>query len=198
MNDNKLIRCSWLDIKKADYVKYHDNEWGIPTHDDKVLFENLILESAQAGLSWYTILKRRKGYRKAFYNFDIETVAQFDQTKIDALMLNSEIIRNRLKITSTVNNAKQFIVVQSEFGSFSNYLWQFVGNKTLVSNIDDSTAAPTTSVISDILSKDLKKRGFKFVGSTICYAYLQACGLINGHSISCYRRKQIIDQFKQQ
>lgn len=143
-------------------------------------------------------MKRRKGYRKAFYNFDIETVAQFDQTKIDALMLNSEIIRNRLKITSTVNNAKQFIVVQSEFGSFSNYLWQFVGNKTLVSNIDDSTAAPTTSVISDILSKDLKKRGFKFVGSTICYAYLQACGLINGHSISCYRRKQIIDQFKQQ
>lgn len=197
MHDNSISRCSWLDTSKPDYVQYHDEEWGVPVYNDQELFEYLTLESAQAGLSWYTILKRREGYRKAFANFDINTVAKFDQDKIEALMINSDIIRNRLKITATINNAKQFITIQAEFGSFSNYLWGFVNNKTIVSNYKHSDDHPASTELSDALSKDLKKRGFKFVGTTICYAYLQACGLINDHNVDCYRRKQIIDQFNQ-
>lgn len=197
MDEKNPPRCSWLDTSKPDYVKYHDDEWGVPVFNDQQLFECLTLESAQAGLSWYTILKRREGYRKAFANFDIKTVATYNEATIEVLMLNSEIIRNRLKITATINNAKRFIEIQSEFGSFSNYLWQFVDNKTIVSNYENGDDHPTTSIVSDNLSKDLKKRGFKFVGSTICYAYLQACGLINDHNETCYRRKQIIEQFNQ-
>ncbi|GHE83156.1 DNA-3-methyladenine glycosylase I [Thalassotalea profundi] len=197
MTDTPLARCLWLDTSKPDYVEYHDNEWGVPVHNDQQLFENLTLESAQAGLSWYTILKRREGYRKAFANFDIKTVATFDENKVESLMLNNEIIRNRLKITATINNAKRFIEIQNEFGAFSDYLWGFVENKTIVNQFNNNDDHPTTSAISDKLSKDLKKRGFKFVGSTICYAYLQACGLINDHSLDCYKRKQIIDRFNQ-
>ena len=198
MASKNTCRCPWLDISKPDYVKYHDEEWGVPVYDDQKLFENLTLESAQAGLSWYTILKRREGYRIAFDNFTINSVALFNQDKIEALMLNSNIIRNRLKITATINNANRFIEIQHEFGSFSDYLWGFVDNKTQVNHINELRDYPATSEVSEKLSKDLKKRGFKFVGSTICYAYLQACGLVNDHSISCYRRKQIIEQFNQE
>ena len=198
MNNESLCRCPWLDTSKPDYVQYHDEEWGVPVVDDQKLFEYLTLESAQAGLSWYTVLKRRNGYRKAFDNFDIKKVAAYTPDKIEALMLNSDIIRNRLKIVATVNNANKFIELQQEFGSFSYYLWSFVNNKTQVNSITTLNDYPATSDISDKLSKDLKKRGFKFVGSTICYAYIQACGLINDHSVDCYRRKQIIEQFNQE
>lgn len=196
-NNNEICRCPWLDNSKPDYVEYHDNEWGIPVYDDKILFEFLILESAQAGLSWYTILKRRQGYRDAFANFDVNTVKKFDQNKVEELMLNPEIIRNRGKINATIVNAGLFIEIQKEFGSFSNYLWAFVGNKTIVNEVAELSDYVATSSESDALSKDLKKRGFKFVGSTICYAYLQACGLVNDHSLGCYKRKQIIEKYQQ-
>ncbi|XQW86816.1 DNA-3-methyladenine glycosylase I [Thalassotalea piscium] len=198
MENKNKTRCTWLDISKADYLKYHDEEWGVPVFDDRTLFEFLILESAQAGLSWYTILKRRDGYRKAFANFDVNKVAMFDQEQVEALMLDKAIIRNRLKITATITNAKAFIQIQQDYGSFSDYLWSFVDHKTIVNCYSDSSDSPSTSKVSDELSKDLKKRGFKFVGSTICYAYLQACGLVNDHNVGCYRRIQIIDQFNQQ
>lgn len=195
--DIGLCRCPWLDNSKPDYVDYHDNEWGVPVYDDKILFEFLILESAQAGLSWYTILKRRTGYREAFANFDISIISKYDQNKVEELMLNSAIIRNRGKINATIINAKLFIDIQKEFGSFSNYLWGFVGNKTIVNQFNELSDYIATSPESDALSKDLKKRGFKFVGSTICYAYLQACGLVNDHSLGCYKRKQIIEEYRQ-
>jgi DNA-3-methyladenine glycosylase I len=190
-------RCPWLDTSKPDYVKYHDLEWGVPTYDDKRIFEFLILESAQAGLSWYTILKRRQGYREAFDNFDVHKVAQYDQNKIETLMLNSAIIRNRSKINSAINNAKLFIKIQQEFGSFSTYMWGFVNHKTILNVYTDLSDYPATSIESDAWSKDLKKRGFKFVGSTICYAHMQACGLVNDHSLHCYKRKQIIAKYHQ-
>jgi DNA-3-methyladenine glycosylase I len=193
----ELCRCPWLDNSKQDYVEYHDKEWGVPVHDDKILFEFLILESAQAGLSWYTILKRRKGYSEAFANFDVNIISKYDQDKVEELMLNSAIIRNRGKINATVINAKLFMGIQNEFGSFSNYLWSFVGNKTIVNQFNELSDYIATSPESDALSKDLKKRGFKFVGSTICYAYMQACGLVNDHSLGCYKRKQIIEEYRQ-
>lgn len=194
--DNKC-RCPWLDNTKADYVEYHDQEWGVPVYDDQKIFEFLILESAQAGLSWYTILKRRQGYREAFANFDVEKVAQYSQEKVEELMLNSAIIRNRGKINAAINNAKLFIAIQKEFGSFSNYMWGFVNHKTIVNELNESSDYPATSIESDAWSKDLKKRGFKFIGSTICYAHMQACGMVNDHSLSCYKRKQIIAQYQQ-
>lgn len=197
-SQDKKVRCSWLDTSKEEYVAYHDNEWGVPVYDDHKLFEYLTLESAQAGLSWYTILKRREGYREAFANFDVNKVANFEQQEIEALMLNCNIIRNRAKITAAVNNANKFIDIQSEFGSFSQYMWQFVNNKTLVSHFTNDQDYPATTKESDMFCKDLKKRGFKFVGSTICYAHMQASGLVNDHSINCYRRKEIIKQFKQE
>lgn len=189
-------RCPWLDETKQDYVDYHDQEWGIPVLDDKTLFEFLVLESAQAGLSWYTILKRREGYRSAFADFDVEKVAAM--TKEDELRLQQDtsIIRNKLKISSTITNAQHFIAIQKEFGSFRNYLWSFTGNKVLVSSYTNLEDYPATSKVSDALSKDLKKRGFKFVGSTIVYAYLQAAGLINDHSLDCYRRQEVIDSYQ--
>ncbi len=190
-------RCSWLDTSKPDYVKYHDEEWGVPVYDDQKLFEYLTLESAQAGLSWYTILKRRDGYRNAFANFDVQLVAQYSQEKVESLMLNPEIIRNRLKINAAVNNAQRFIEVQAEFGSFSDYMWSFVDHKTIVRNMDDANGFQATSAESDAWCKDLKKRGFKFVGSTICYAHMQACGMINDHSNDCYRKTQIIAKYQQ-
>jgi len=193
----KICRCPWLDNSKPDYVAYHDNEWGIPVYDDKRFFEFLILESAQAGLSWYTILKRRNGYQEAFSNFEVQKVATYNQEKVESLMLNTSIIRNRGKINAAINNAKLFIRIQQEFGSFSDYIWGFVNNKVIVNEYCELSDYPATSNESDLLSKDLKKRGFKFIGSTICYAYMQACGLVNDHSLDCYKRKQIIAQYQQ-
>jgi len=197
MPNQKICRCAWVDLTKPDYVTYHDLEWGVPVYDDKILFEFLILESAQAGLSWYTILKRRAGYRQAFAYFNVEKVAKFTQKNIEKLQQNPQIIRNRLKIKSAINNAQCFIKVIKEFGSFHHYLWGFVGYKPKINFLNHSTDIITTSEESDKLSHDLKKRGFSFVGSTICYAYMQACGLVNDHSRSCYRKKQIINQYKQ-
>ncbi|MGF1770915.1 DNA-3-methyladenine glycosylase I [Vibrio wakamikoensis] len=189
-------RCPWLDETKQYYVEYHDQEWGVPVLDDRTLFEFLVLESAQAGLSWYTILKRRDGYRRAFANFDVEKVAAF--TEEDGLRLQQDtgIIRNKLKISSTITNAQYFIEIQKEFGSFSDYLWSFTDHKVLVSSYKELEDYPATSKVSDALSKDLKKRGFKFVGSTIIYAFLQAAGLINDHSLDCYRRQEVIDSYQ--
>jgi len=197
VSEEVLCRCPWLDTTKPDYVAYHDNEWGVPVYDDQKLFEYLTLESAQAGLSWYTILKRRDGYRAAFANFDVNVVAQFTDDKVAELMLNSAIIRHRGKINAAINNAKLFIDIQKECGSFSDYMWGFVGHKTIVNDWANLEDYPATSKESDAWSKDLKKRGFKFVGSTICYAHMQACGMINDHSGDCYKRSQIIAQFQQ-
>jgi DNA-3-methyladenine glycosylase I len=184
-------------MSKPDYVKYHDDEWGVPVFDDHKLFEYLTLESAQAGLSWYTILKKREGYRKAFANFDVNIVASFNHDNVEQLMLNSDIVRHRGKINAAINNAKIFISIQHEFASFSNYMWGFVNHKTLVNNFDNHDTPPATSLVSNLWCKDLKRRGFKFVGPTICYAHMQACGMVNDHAISCYKRNQIIDQFDQ-
>lgn len=193
MNSN---RCPWLDESKPDYVKYHDEEWGVPVYDDKKMFEFIVLESAQAGLSWYTILKRREGYKKAFADFDVEKVAQYTEQDVERLMGNAEIIRNRAKIKATISNAKSFISVQKEFGSFSDYLWGFVKHTPIVNKLSSLENYPATSEISDEISSDLKKRGFKFFGSTICYAHLQACGLYNDHSENCFRKQEIIEAYK--
>ena len=197
MQEKERCRCSWLDTSKADYVAYHDEEWGVPVFDDNKLFEYLTLESAQAGLNWYTILKKREGYRKAFANFNVDIVASFDNDKVEQLMLDKNIVRHRGKIEAAINNAKIFITIQNEFNSFSDYMWAFVNHKTMVNHYDDDDKSPTTSVESDRWCKDLKKRGFKFVGPTICYSHMQACGMVNDHSMFCYKRKQIIDQFHQ-
>jgi len=197
LTKKSLCRCAWLDTSKADYVAYHDDEWGVPIHDDNKLFEFLTLESAQAGLSWYTILKRREGYRKAFASFDVEVVAQYSAEKVEELVLNSEIIRHRGKINAAINNAQRFIEIQQEFGSFSQYMWSFVNHKTIVNHYTKLSDYPATSPESDAWSKDLKKRGFKFVGSTTCYAHMQACGMVNDHSSDCYKKSQIINEFKQ-
>ncbi len=188
MTQHHKHRCSWVDDKKEDYVRYHDEEWGVPVHCDKKMFEFIILESAQAGLNWYTILKKRTGYKKAFANFDVNVVANYNDNKIDELMQDAAIVRNRLKINAAITNAIAFIQIQKEFGSFANYIWQYVDNKPIVNNIKSLADCPATSSLSDIISKDLKKRGFKFFGSTICYAFLQACGLINDHFNGCFRK----------
>ncbi|NQZ83839.1 MAG: DNA-3-methyladenine glycosylase I [Colwellia sp.] len=197
MPEEKQCRCPWLDESKADYVKYHDDEWGVPIHDDGTMFEFLILESAQAGLSWYTILKRREGYKNAFAQFNVKDVSKFSEAKVEELMQDSSIIRNRAKIKAAISNARIFIEIQDEFGSFCKYIWAYVDNKTIVNDINVKEDYVATSPISDAISKDLKTRGFKFFGSTICYAHLQACGLINDHSKNCYKRSQIIDEYQQ-
>lgn len=184
-------RCPWVDLSKPDYVKYHDEEWGVPVHDDKTMFEFVVLESAQAGLSWYTILKRRAEYKNAFADFDVNKVADFSDEKVEELMLNSGIIRNRAKIKATISNAEVFIAIQKEFGSFCHYLWGFVDHKPVVNQIKSKEDYLATSPLSDKISKDLKKRGFKFFGSTICYAHLQACGLINDHTENCFRKNKV-------
>ncbi|WNC70317.1 DNA-3-methyladenine glycosylase I [Thalassotalea nanhaiensis] len=188
-------RCPWLDKSKADYVEYHDKEWGVPVRDDQTMFEFLTLESAQAGLSWYTVLKKRENYRRLFANFDVKAVAKFDDDKIEELLLDAGIIRNRLKVKAAVNNAKLFLEIQQEFGSFCSYIWAYVDNKPIINNLDKLADYPATSEISDKLSKDLKNRGFKFVGSTIIYAHMQACGMVNDHSNDCYRKQQIINAY---
>ncbi len=185
-----MNRCEWS-LGSQEYIDYHDKEWGVPVHDDQKHFEFLVLEGAQAGLSWATILKRRDGYKKAFADFDVNKIANFDQTDIDRLLNDAGIIRNKLKINSVITNAKCFIQIQKEFGSFDKYIWSFVGNKPIVNNIKSMQDIPATSKESDALSKDLKKRGFKFVGSTIIYAHMQACGLVNDHAVYCFRHKLV-------
>jgi DNA-3-methyladenine glycosylase I len=182
-------RCRWATTELG--IAYHDTEWGVPQHDDRVLFEFLILEGAQAGLSWETILKKRENYRKAFDDFDPAKVARYDARRAAKLMNDEGIVRNRLKIAATIQNAKSFLAVQKEFGTFDRYLWQFVGGKPIVNKRTSLKEIPATSPESDAMSKDLLKRNFKFVGSTICYAMMQACGLVNDHEVSCFRYKQL-------
>jgi DNA-3-methyladenine glycosylase I len=186
-NDHR-IRCSWA--KGENYVRYHDEEWGVPVHDDRTLFEFLILEGAQAGLSWSTILNKRDNYRRAFHNFDPARVARYDRRKMNTLLSDPGIVRNRLKITSAIQNAKAFLRVQQEFGSFDRYIWQFVDGKAKV-NPWKVRKVPATSAESDAMSKDLKRRGFNFVGSTICNAFMQAVGLVNDHAPDCFRYCQL-------
>ena len=185
----KITRCKWAEGVNLDYIEYHDKEWGIPVQDDRVQFEFLILEGAQAGLSWSTILNKREGYRQAFADFDVEKVARFTDKRVEKLLTNPAIVRNRLKVNSAVTNAKAFIKVQEEFGSFSKYIWDFVNGKPVQNNFRKDSDIPATSPESDDLSKDLKKRGFKFVGSTIVYAHMQATGLVNDHVVDCFRHK---------
>jgi DNA-3-methyladenine glycosylase I len=191
--DLSLPRCPWSLNSFEDYIRYHDQEWGVPVHDDKIHFEFLILEGAQAGLSWSTILKRRNGYRKAFAGFDPEEVARYDDDKIVELLNDPGIIRNRQKVYSAVSNARQFLKIQEEFGSFDKYIWQFVNGETVVNAWNSLSQIPATSPVSDKLSKDLITRGFRFTGSTIVYAHLQATGLVNDHLKSCFRYKELVD-----
>lgn len=186
-------RCGWVENTFPEYIKYHDEEWGVPVHDDRTHFEFLILEGAQAGLSWSTILKRREGYRNAFANFDPEKIAQFDEAKIQQLLEDEGIIRNKLKVRSAVTNAQLFLDIQEEFGSFDNYIWEFVGGEPIVNHWKSMKEAPATTKESDALSKDLKKRGFKFVGSTIMYAHMQACGLVMDHTVDCFRYQELLN-----
>jgi DNA-3-methyladenine glycosylase I len=185
-------RCPWVDLDKPDYVEYHDKEWGVPVHDDRLLFEFLTLEGAQAGLSWYTVLRKRENYRIAFDDFDPQKIALYNEQRIETLIGNSGIIRNRLKIVSAINNARRFLEVQEEFGSFDNYIWRFVAGKPIVNEFKSLTDYPATSTESDTMSKDLRKRGFKFIGSTICYAHMQATGMVNDHAVACFRRQEIL------
>ena len=187
----KMKRCPWCENDEL-YIKYHDEEWGIPVHDDKKHFEFLILEGVQAGLSWITILRKRENYRVAFDNFDPVKVAEYGDKKIDQLLNNSGIVRNRRKILASVNNAKRFLEVQKEFGSFDRYIWNFVNDKPVVNSWKSISEIPSKTKLSDEISKDLKKRGFKFVGSTIIYAHMQAIGLVNDHIVSCFRYNQLI------
>jgi DNA-3-methyladenine glycosylase I len=183
---SELRRCPWS-LGSDAYIAYHDDEWGVPQHDDRTLFEFLILEGAQAGLSWSTILNKREHYRKAFAGFDPRKVAAFDAKKLRALLANPGIVRNRLKVRAAVTNARAFLAVQKEFGSFDAYLWRFVGGRPLQPRRIRLKDVPDRTEVSDALSKDLKKRGFTFVGSTICYAFMQAVGMVNDHLLDCYR-----------
>ncbi|MFO7810072.1 MAG: DNA-3-methyladenine glycosylase I [Candidatus Delongbacteria bacterium] len=184
-------RCQWCQKNGEIYIKYHDEEWGVPVHDDRHFFEHIVLEGAQAGLSWITILKRRDNYRKAFDSFDVKKVAKYDDKKIEELVQDSGIIRNRLKIKSAVKNAKVFIEIQKEFGSFDKYFWSFTGGKVIDNKINTISDVPATSELSDVISKDLKKRGMSFIGSTIIYAMMQSVGMVNDHEMSCFRYKKV-------
>lgn len=185
-------RCTWAEGSFEEYIRYHDEEWGVPVHDDRTHFEFLILEGAQAGLSWSTILKKRDGYRHAFAGFDPEKVARFDETKIEQLLQNPGIVRNRLKVRSAVQNARHFLKIQKEFGSFDAYIWSFVDNKPIKNHWKSLPEVPAKTEVSDGISKDLKRRGFNFVGSTIIYAHMQACGLVNDHTVDCFRYRELI------
>ena len=180
-------RCEWCGNEPI-YVEYHDTEWGMPVHDDRKLFEMLILEGAQAGLNWLTILKKRENYRKAFSNFDAKKIAKYDKAKVAKLLADSGIVRNRLKIAATIQNARAFLAVQKEFGSFDRYIWQFVGGQPKINKWKRLKEIPPKTAESDAMSKDLKKRGFSFVGSTICYAFMQAVGMVNDHVVTCFRK----------
>ncbi|SMO75973.1 DNA-3-methyladenine glycosylase I [Fodinibius sediminis] len=184
-------RCSWCEDTFEEYIRYHDEEWGVPVHDDRTHFEFLTLESAQAGLSWSTILKKRQGYRQAFANFKVREVAEFDESNVQKLLNNPAIVRNKLKIRSAINNARRFLEVQEAFGSFDQYIWSFVDGTPIQNNWTTLEEVPATTELSDTFSKDLKQRGFKFVGSTTMYAHLQAAGLVNDHLVSCFRYAQV-------
>lgn len=184
-----MKRCDWVSTDEL-YINYHDNEWGKPVYDDATIFEFLVLESFQAGLSWITILKKREHFRDAFDQFDYKKIAHYSEEKVEALMQNAGIVRNRLKILATINNAQRFLEVQKEFGTFSDYIWNFVGGKPLDNSFKSIKEVPATTEISDALSKDLKKRGFKFLGSTVVYAHMQATGMVNDHIVDCICRTQ--------
>ena len=184
-------RCAWVDENNDLYIEYHDKEWGVPVYDDRVLFEFLILEGAQAGLSWLTILQKREGYRKAFKNFDVKKVAKMTDKDVEKLLENPNIVRNRLKVNATIINAQRFIEVQKEFGSFSNYQWEFVGGKPIKNAWKTIKEVPAVTNEAEAFSKDLKKRGFKFVGPTIMYAYMQAIGMVNDHTVDCFRYNEV-------
>ena len=190
-----LCRCPWVDLAKPDYVDYHDREWGVPVHDDRRMFEFLTLEAAQAGLSWYTVLRKRENYRIAFDQFDPEKVARYTERRVQKLLANPRIIRNRAKILAAIENAKKFIEIREQFGSFDSYIWRFVDGKPIVNTIRVLVDYPATSRESDALSEDLRRRGFKFVGSTISYAHMQATGMVNDHSVDCFRRQEIIEGY---
>jgi len=185
-----MKKCKWA-LHSANEEHYHDHEWGVPVHDDRLLFEFLVLEGAQAGLSWSTILNKREGYRKAFDNFDVEKVAGFDENKVNQLLQNQEIIRNKLKVNAAITNAQAFIRIQEEFGSFDTYIWQFVDGQPIQNSWQHHHELPASTNLSDLISRDLKKRGFKFVGSVIMYAHMQATGMVNDHTVDCFRYNQI-------
>ena len=185
-------RCPWVELDKPDYVAYHDTEWGVPVHADRVMFEYLTLEGAQAGLSWYTVLRKREGYRAAFADFDIETVARFPARKIETLMANAGLVRNRQKLAATLGNARACLQLQAEFGSVCQYLWSFVDHAPQVNAPRSRADFRATSPASDHMSRELKRRGFKFVGSTIMYAFMQATGLVNDHTHDCFRQAQLL------
>ncbi len=185
-----MERCTWVSNDDLD-IKYHDEEWGVPVFDDNKLFEFLVLESFQAGLSWITILKKREGFRKAFDNFDYTKIVAYDESKYEELINNPDIVRNKLKVRATINNAQLFIELQKEFDSFSNYIWAFVDNKPIQNNFKSVSQIPASTPLSDKISKDLKKRGFKFMGTTIVYAFMQAVGMVNDHTQDCFRWKEL-------
>lgn len=191
-HSKEICRCAWVDPGKPDYVEYHDKEWGVPVHDDMKLFEFLTLEAAQAGLSWYTVLRKRENYRALFDGFDPHKIARYGDRKIEKLMGDPGIIRNRAKILAAINNAQRFLEVQDEFGSFDAYIWCFVDGKPIVNKIRTPADYMATSKESDAMSKALIRRGFKFVGSTICYAHKQATGMVNDHSMDCFRRAELL------
>ena len=190
-----ILRCPWVDLSKPDYIDYHDTEWGVPLHDDRRLFEFLTLEAAQAGLSWYTVLRKRENYRLAFDHFDPEKVAAYGDRKIQQLLLNPGIIRNKAKIAAAINNARRFLEIQEKFGSFDVYIWKFVDGRPIVNELTGPADYPTTSRESEAMSKDLRQRGFTFVGSTICYAHMQATGMVNDHTVACPRRQEILQSY---
>ena len=189
-----IKRCAWVPDDDL-YIQYHDQEWGVPEYDDQRLFEMLILEGAQAGLSWVTILKRRENYRRAFDGFNVHKIINYEQEKIAQLLHDEGIIRNRLKIASVISNARALLEIQGEYGSFNEYIWSFVGGKPKVNKWKSLKDLPARTAESDMMSKDLKKRGFKFVGSTICYAFMQATGMVNDHTVDCFRYHQIIASY---
>ncbi|MBU2513145.1 DNA-3-methyladenine glycosylase I [bacterium] len=187
-------RCDWVKLSNPKYLDYHDNEWGVPVHDDQLLFEFLILESFQAGLSWEIVLNKRENFRNAFSGFDVEKVARFNQNGIEQLQRDSSIIRNKLKIEAAINNAKQFLKIQQEFGSFDSYIWNFVDGKPLVNRWEKLEQIPANTKLSDTISKNLKQRGFKFMGTTVVYSHMQATGMVNDHLVNCFRYLEIQQQ----
>ena len=185
-----MERCEWANSNRLE-TKHHDDEWGVPVHDDRMLFEMLILESAQSGLSWATILQKRSGYLKAFDNFDVEKIAKYSTTKVESLLSDTGIVRNKLKINATIENAKRCLDTQKEYGSFDAYIWSFVGGKPINNQWKEMAEVPSSTPESEQMSKDLKKKGFKFVGPTTCYAFMQAVGMVNDHTVSCFRYQEV-------
>lgn len=195
MNENdQILRCAWVDLSKPDYIDYHDREWGVPVHDDRLLFEFLTLEAFQAGLSWYTILRKRERFRKVFSGFDPVKVAAYGEKKIELLLSDPGIVRNRAKVLAAVNNAARFLEVQREFGSFDAYMWGFVDGRPVVNTWKTLKEIPPRSPESERMSKDLLSRGFKFVGPTICYAHMQATGMVNDHTVDCFRWRELAEK----